>query len=356
MKSIDVADGADEAILHVRDRSVCDSVGSDALLVLEIAARLLGGTRLNVDGCPYHKFSIGTGEFQQKLCLFVSQQKTALPAESRRTPTSRFFGFVAIREDYLKAIRFLCLRLWADSGMANDTEGAATLFFPKDARSELPWGLESLWLESESCEAVDGHTHELVPDWYEDALSSLSAERKDNFYASVSFAVLFVILHEIGHFRLGHFDQSPETHERELQADGFAICEMLLTSLSAADAPDADSVLVTMSVGIAAACILFHVMILKRSPVEAGLRHHNDYPTAAERFSQVFHALIARSAIQPDRWLRDLLAVLRIFLDIGSLHPAFAFVMGTGWERLPLDSEYWCVEAVSVSGVRHAPH
>lgn len=356
MKSNAEPDDPDEAILHVRYSSVCDPVGSDASLVLEIAARLLGGTRLKVDGCPYHEFSIGTGHFQQKLCLFVSQQKSQLPAESRRTSHSRFFGFVAIREDYLKAIRFLCLRLWADGGMAHGTEGTAKLHFPKEPRSELPWGLESVWLDSEICKTVDGHTRELVPDWYESALSSLSASRKDNFSASVSFAVLFVILHEIGHFRLGHFDRSPETHERELHADGFAIGEMLLTTLPAANAPDADSVLVTMSVGIAAACILFHVMILKRSPVEAGLRHHWDYPTAAERFSQVFHALIARSAIQPDHWLRDLLAVLRIFLDIGSLHPAFAFVMGTGWGRLPLDSEYWRVEAATVSGVRHSSH
>jgi len=341
---------ADEALVHVQVCSVCGpALSSDALLVLEIADRMFGGPHGHVDGRPFREFGIGKNGSEQKVCLFVSQPKEPLLAHSQKTPSSRFFGFVAIREDYLRAIRILCLRLWADSGVAHHLGGTEDLFFPQAPRSEIPWGLESLWLVSEDRGTVDSGTNELVPDWYESALSSMSAERKEYFSASVTFAVLFVILHEIGHLNFGHFGTSIGKHEQELQADGFAISEMLLTVLSPEDYLNPDSLLVSMSVGIAAAFILFHVFMIKQFPTKAGLIYHNNYPTASERFSQVFDALIARGAMQPRGSLNDLLKVITVFLEIGSLHPAFAFVIGTGWVRIPVDFRFWCVESANAA-------
>ena len=294
-----------------------NSLTDDGQNILALASLILGSDIEQFEERSFVRSKQRTAQVKN-IVAFATNSSLQEPAVSSA-------NHIAISQMYASTIRCMCLRLWADSGFST-LDNDSRLHFPKQPRNEIPWGAELLWM--------DLITPETVPDWYEEALNSLTPPRRECFEASYFFALMFTLLHEIGHIKFAHHQSGTELdrHHKELEADRSAIASTFFSPhlLEAAE-HQAKNTLLQMASGVIATFIVFHLLITKNSPKTAGQTYHQGYPTASERIAQLIRLLPLREKTASATWFREYTEVIRIILDVASLHPAFGYVMGTSW-------------------------
>ena len=321
----------DLAIETVRSFSVKRrDLSTDGNLVLQIAARLLHSEISETDGFSFVRAGNVIPAVGSNVAVFVSMSDPAKPAFSNS-------DYMAVSQDYAATLRTMCLRFWADKGvLPSVTNGSRPLWFPQAARAEVPWGAEFMWSDCDSSTEASKCGDATMPDWYITALNTLENNRLVHFQASYSYAILFTLLHELSHIKLGHYtnQRKMQRYQKELDADGSAIFAMFHSPiLSNCMGEPARIMVLQMATGVIAAFVVFHLLLIKKFPATAGLERHQGYPTVSERSSHMLNLLTQRSRLAPNSWFGDLIAVMRVLLDVASLHPAFAYVIGTGWIR-----------------------
>ena len=302
---------------------------SDGRLVLEIAACLADSTIMETAGRSYvrgHATGIAGGEC---LWFFVGQPNLEVPASSN-SHAQAGANYIRICQLYVRQIRFLCLRILADNEVLFGVGGQGTTFaFPRKPKHDLPFGVEALWLSDKNWTNTSVN---LVPDWYSEAISGLSPTRRSLYHESVAYAILFTILHERGHLSCRHHARPHgiSRHQQELQADAVAADGLLVMIGAGMSHEDRSVTFAAMTIGLLAAFMVFHLLVLRKSATTAGREYHQGYPTAGERLSEVAR-LIARFQLDGENSaLGDAISFMRICNQVAGLHPAFAFVVGTG--------------------------
>ena len=308
----------DEGILYVLDRAIrTEELSPDGHFLLSVAEKVFGSEISEVDGRKYVRANSEVSQTCSKVVAFVTNSDLTFPAVSG---ASR----VEISQVYASAIRTMCLRLWADSRFLPVEN--LRLYFPREPVHEVPWGAELVWHDQLKADTV--------PDWYVDAFNSLNQTRKDCFFASYSFAMLFTFLHEVGHFKCGHFarNSSLDVSQKELEADRSAIVAMFNSQhFIGLDRKNKNLTITQMALGLVATFVVFHLLLIRNSPATAGRVKHHGYPAVSERASQMIRMLSLRDKLVPEAWFGDVITVTRVLLDVASLHPAFGYVIGTGW-------------------------
>lgn len=301
---------------------------ADGRLALRIAARLADGEIAEREAWSFaHGQKVDTS-IGKSLLLFVGRPNRTFPASSNSLKDSGI-GYIRICQRYVSQIRILCLRIWSDEGVLPGVGEGGKFAFPRKPKYDIPFGVESLWLPDGS---LGDNSPEFVPDWYSGAAAGLSTRRHALFRESVAYAILFTFLHEYSHLVCRHEDRRDEIllHERELEADALAVQRLLLMLDGGLSDEDCTQALDSVAVGILSAFMVFHLLVLHASPVTAGRLYHRGYPTPGERLSQVLQ-IVQRAQLTEDASVsRHTVRFMKICNQLAGLHPAFAFVIGTG--------------------------
>ena len=304
-----------------------NELSEDGALIMNIAAQVLGAAHMESKGFSFVRVrDVKVEGAASSMVAFVSKPDPQFPARSTR-------HYLSVGQDLACVIRTMCLRLWADSGVfpAVDNEGQE-LFFPREAKSEIPYGAESLWSNGQK---TNRGPKTSAPKWYSDAYDSLRPNRLSCFEASYSYAILFTILHELGHIKCHHFEEDGiglSKREEELEADFSALVAMFSAhALTGTERKVGSALVIQMTVGVIATFVVFHLQYLRGTPDKAGRERLRGYPTVSERVSQLIRLMPLRCEVVPEHWFDDLLVVMQATLEISALHPSFGFVLGTGW-------------------------
>ncbi|MEI7700397.1 MAG: hypothetical protein WCK86_11415 [Planctomycetia bacterium] len=317
----------DAGLEYARSFSIRSDLSTDGQLLLKIASQLLKSTIRSEEDFFYVRGQAIPNLLNSDVVVFIKTPDSSLPASSGAE-------YVSISQSFAALLRTMCLRCWADSGVLPELEnGGLELYFPRDARSEIPWGAELLWATNDSLDIRSDLSVSLMPDWLEAALKSLSVGRRSHFDSSCAYALLFTLLHELGHIQCGHFSDRRHIgrYEQELEADSFAMESLFYSGTGIDAATSSKETILQMTIGILSCLVVFHLLLIRNSPATAGRTYHQGYPTVSDRVAQMIRVLQHRNKSFHSSGFCEMITVVRALLDVASLHPAFGFVIGTGW-------------------------
>ncbi|MFM7149508.1 MAG: hypothetical protein ACKO23_06665 [Gemmataceae bacterium] len=294
--------------------------GPDGKVLLEVAARRLSAT---IEHEPKHRIPYVTSPTlshgHTSVCVYLLREST--PAQVRSFCRIACIG---LHEGYARALRVMCLRLAADRGICVQGCGCPSSFRFAKPSTQTPLGAETLWMERSRQSDHEGESP-IYPNWYDKALDNLCVCRKRLFIDSYVAALSFVVEHEWQHVVLGHCDTEPRGRPRidlEREADLDSLKE-LVGSWGARGQLDA------LICGVVATFLVFHLKLVLDDLEGIEPERIGFYPSVRSRMEQFARTLLtAHTDTCPPLLAFNL---LKTIVEVSSLHPAYASVLGTPW-------------------------
>lgn len=305
----------------VRAKASRARCGPDGEVLLKVAARRLNASIEHEPehGIPYVA-SPEPPPGHAGACVYLLRESTPAIVEN----TNYNIACIGLHEGYARALRVMCLRLAADRGVGVQGCGCPSSFRFEKPSTQTPLGGETLWMERSRRDDQET-APPIYPNWYDEALDKLCQCRRQLFIDSYVAALSFVVEHEWQHVVLGHCDTAQHGRppiDLERQADAAAL-EALVGSWGARGRFDA------LICGVVATFLVFHLKLVLDDLEGIDPERIGFYPSVRSRMQQFARTLLgARTDTCPPLLAFDL---LKTIVEVSSLHPAYACVLGTPW-------------------------
>lgn len=321
--------------------SFLDQISSDLVVVhppkycdavYHIASKVASGTLMRSDsGVPFvlGYFSTRTDTTPRKILFYLSKHKDIL-ANASRKPIDHFF----LSGRYVASTFVLIARLFADKSIYSNAEGPTEeIIFPVEQVSEVPLGVEQLWITwNEELEQFGNVNHfdQVTPIWLKEAWRTMGEERRGLTKIAFYTAMEFTIRHEFAHHSHQHFEDNHQSrHQKELVADTEAITHTLFRLTGTGFRRE--QIYVAKTIGILATFLIFHLHQVLQCPSNILTREDQGYPSISERVSNLLDIAFdgtRRGTMHGEEFFK----CHRLVISIAGVHPAFSYSIGAPWE------------------------
>lgn len=293
--------------------------GPDANLLLRIAQRRFRGDRDDEPTLklPYIRFLMPSSGGKPG-CVFLLNA----PEPAMCQPWLDIF-YIGLNEGYARAIRIMCLRFAADRQILRGMCACDKSFTFPAPLTQTPHGAETLWHER-GRDASSSRGSRLYPEWFDKALESLCKCRRTLFAGAYIAALSFVVEHELQHGLdwLAKGNEKKPTKQLELDADRGALTRLFQFEVNR---PGINAAIC----GVLATFVVFHLKLVLDDLEGIDQKKIDWYPSVRERTRQ-FAKVLINTGVHANSLL-PAFALLRHLVEVSSLHPAYACVIGIPW-------------------------